>query len=507
MIRKTGTLGVLAALVVALLSTAALASKKDNTVRFAHDTAPENLDAYFNDVRSGVIVAHHVWSNLIFRDPKTNEYKGELAKSWKWVDDKTLELELREGVKFHNGAPFVADDVVYTLNFVSKPENKAKTQQNVNWIESVEKLGDHKVRIHTRAPFPAAIEYLAGPVVIYPHEYYEKVGPAGMSDKPIGSGPYKVVEHIPGKLVRMERNPDYFKDSPLGQPAIDKLEYRFIPDRNTQLAELMGGGLDWIWYVTPDQAQQLKAMPNVNVVSGETMRIAFLRMAASPKGPVDALKDVRVRRAINHAIDRDAIVKNLVGEGSRVLYTNCFPPQFGCTDEGAMRYPYDPQKAKQLLAEAGFPNGIDLDLIAYRDRSQTEAVIGYLRAVGVRANLRFMDYAAQRDLMRQDKAGISHDTWGSFSVNDVSASVSHYFKGGADDVARDPQLKEWLTVADGSTDPEVRKENYKKALDRIAEQAYTVPLFSLPAIYVFDKQLDFTPFPDEIPRFFMAKWK
>jgi peptide/nickel transport system substrate-binding protein len=507
MITKRRALGLLCALAVGLLSSTSFAGKKDNSVRFAHDTAPENLDAYFNDVRSGVIVAHHVWSNLIFRDPKTNEYRGELAKSWKWVDDKTLELELREGVKFHNGAPFVADDVVYTLNFVAKPENKAKTQQNVNWIESVEKLDDHKVRIHTRAPFPAAIEYLAGPIVIYPHEYYAKVGPQGMSDKPVGSGPYKVVEHIPGKLVRMERNHDYFKDSPLGQPSIEKLEFRFIPDRNTQLAELMSGGLDWIWYITPDQAKQLQAMPNVNVVSGETMRIAFLRMAASPKGPVDAIKDVRVRRAISHAIDRDAMVKNLVGEGARVLYTNCFPSQFGCTDEGAPRYAYDPQKAKQLLGEAGFPNGFDLDLIAYRDRPQTEAIIGYLRAVGVRANLRFMDYAAQRDLMRQDKAALSHDTWGSFSVNDVSASVSHYFKEGADDVARDPQLKEWLSVADGTTDPAVRKENYKKALDRIAEQAYSVPLFSLPVNYVFDKQLDFTPFPDELPRFFMAKWK
>src|ERR671932_542444 len=151
-----------------------------------------------------------------------------------------------------------------------------------------------------------------------------------MSDKPVGSGPYKVVEHVPGKLVRMERNPDYFKESPLGQPSIEKLEYRFIPDRNTQLAELMGGGLDWIWYVTPDQAKQLEAVPNVNVVSGETMRIAFMRMAAGDKGPSAAIKDVRVRRAINHAIDRDAMVKQLVGEGARVLYTNCFPSQFGC---------------------------------------------------------------------------------------------------------------------------------------------------------------------------------
>jgi peptide/nickel transport system substrate-binding protein len=232
----------------------AIAQKASNTIRFAYDQVPENIDPFFNNVRIGVIIGQHVWDTLIYRDPTSGEYKGQLATAWKWVDDKTLEFDLREGVKFHNGQSFTADDVVYTLNFVSKPENKVVTQNNVDWIESAEKLGPFKVRIKLKRTFPAAIEYLAGPVVIHPSEYYAKVGPAGMNTAAVGSGPYRVTEHSVGKYLRMERNKDYFRDSPKPQPKVEKIEIRFIPDRQTQMAEMLAGGLDLIMNVPPDQA-------------------------------------------------------------------------------------------------------------------------------------------------------------------------------------------------------------------------------------------------------------
>src|SRR5439155_23684898 len=118
-----------------------------------------------------------------------------------------------QGVKFHNGADFDADDVVYTFNFVSNRDNKAIQDQQVSWMARVEKLGKYKVRIHSHEPTPAAIEYLASITVIHPHEYYAKVGPQGMNARPVGTGPYRVVEHALGKFIRMARNTDYFKAS------------------------------------------------------------------------------------------------------------------------------------------------------------------------------------------------------------------------------------------------------------------------------------------------------
>ena len=129
------------------MSGIAHADKKSDTLKMAYDQAPESVDPYYNNVRIGVIITANVWDTLLFRDPMTNEYKGQLAKSWKQVDDKTLEFELRQGVKFHNGEEFDADSVAYTLTFVADPKNKAVTQQNVNWIERVEKLDKYKVRI------------------------------------------------------------------------------------------------------------------------------------------------------------------------------------------------------------------------------------------------------------------------------------------------------------------------------------------------------------------------
>jgi peptide/nickel transport system substrate-binding protein len=495
------------ALAAALSLGPAIAQKAQNALRFGYDQVPENIDPFFNNVRIGVIVGQHVWDTLIYRDPVTNEYKGQLATEWKWTDDKTLDFTLRQGIKFHNGEEFDADDVVYTLNFVAKPENKVVTQTNVNWIESAEKLDKYKVRVKLKKTFPAAIEYLAGPVVIHPNEYYAKAGPQGMNTAPVGSGPYKVVEHVVGKSVRLVRNADYFKDSPKPQPKIERIDIRFIPDRQTQMAEMLAGGLDFIMNVPPDQAEQIKVVPHLAVTSGETMRIVFLNLNTLPDTPQPALRDIRVRQAIQHAIDRPTMVKQLVGEGARVLHAMCYPSQFGCSDEKAKRFDYNPARAKQLMAEAGFPNGFEIDLYAYRERPQSEAMINYLRAIGIKANLRFMQYAAMREQVRANKAAMAHQTWGSFSVNDTSASTPVYFGGGPDDINRDPEVIALLNKGDNSVDPAVRKAAYADALGLIAERAMGVPLYALVTFYVNAKGLDYKTYADELPRFWEMSWK
>jgi peptide/nickel transport system substrate-binding protein len=505
---KKFVFGLAAAVTLAAFNlSGAMAGKADNSIRFAYDQAPESVDPYFNNVRIGVIIGQHVWDTLIYRNPETGEYKGELARAWKQVDDRTIEFDLRQGVKFHNGEEFDADDVVYTLNYVADPKHGVTTQQNVAWIEKAEKLDKYKVRLTTREVFPAAIEYLSGPVVIHPNEYYEKVGPEGMNAKPVGTGPFRVAQYDVGKSITLEKNPDYFADSPKKQGPIEKIVIRFIPDRQTQMAEVLSDGVDFIMYVPKDQAEQLEAVPNLQVVSGETMRIAFMQMNSQENTPSKALKDERVRKAIIYAIDRETMVKEIVGAGSRVLTTICFPKQFGCTDEGAPVYEYNPDKAKALLAEAGYANGLDLDLVAYRERNQTEAIIGYLKAVGINANLQFLQYAAMRDLIRSNKAMLTHQTWGSFSVNDVSAATPVYFGYEKDDISRDPKVRDLLKKGDTTILPEGRKAAYHDALKLIAEHAYAVPLYSLPVYYVATADLNFKAYPDEMPRFWEMTWK
>ncbi|MDA7430906.1 ABC transporter substrate-binding protein [Primorskyibacter aestuariivivens] len=481
----------------------ALAGKSDDTLTVAFAKQLENLDAYSATAREMIVIARHVWDGLLYRDPATGEYLGNLAESFEWVDATTIDFVLREGVTFHNGEAFDADDAVYTLNWVSKPENGVSNQGNVNWIASAEKTGPYSLRLHLKEPFPAALEYLSGPVVMYPNEYHAEVGTAGMGSNPVGTGPYKVTSVEAGKRYVFEKNDGYFA-GPKGTAEIGKIVWRTIPERNTQFAELLSGGVDWVWQVPPDQAEKLGK--KFSVSNESTMRIGYVSFDSAGRTGETPMSDIRVRKAIAHAINREAIVNALLKGASKVVHSACFPSQFGCFQDVA-KYDYDPARAKELLAEAGYPDGFTVPFFAYRDRGYAEAIIGDLAAVGISVDFGYLKYAALRDKVQGGEVPFQFMTWGSNSVNDVSAITSHFFSHGKDDYALDADVKTWLTTADTSIDPAVRKENYAKALSKIADEVYWLPLFSYNVNYVYSDELEFTPYPDEVPRFFQARWK
>lgn len=498
------------ALCAAIMTCATLAhaSKSDDTLVYASDAEIDNITPYYSSLRESVIVARNVWDTLVYRDPQTGEYKPQLATAWKWESPTQLDVDLRQGVKFHNGDPLTADDVVFTFNYVVAAESRVITRQQVDWVKNVEKIGPYKVRINLKTAFPAALEYLSGPMPILPGAYFQKVGLQGFAKAPVGTGPYKITAVVPGQSVTMIKNSDYFKDSPQGQPHIGTLKFMTIVDQETRVAQLMTGGVDWIWRVPSDQAESLKQMPNVTVTSGETMRVGQLTMdsrgTSDPKTP---FKDVKVRQAVNYALNRQSLSHNLVGGGSHPVYAACFRTQVGCNTAGVVEYAYDAAKAKQLLSEAGYPNGFETTLYAYRDRDYAEAIIGELRKVGIRANLHFLKATAMQTDYRDGKMPLTFQAWASLSVNDASAFPSVYFKGSSDDQTKDPEVQQWLATADSSLDPAQRNEFYGKALARISEQAYWAPLFSYSLNYAYTSDLVFQDYPDELPRFYAAKWK
>ena len=170
-------------------------------------------------------------------------------------------------------------------------------------------------------------------------------------------------------------------------------------------------------------------------------------------------------------------------------------------------YPYDPAKAKALLKEAGFPDGFEFDLFAYRDREYTEAVIGDLAKVGIRPKLSYLQYTAFLEAVRKGRAPVAHGTWGSNSIPDVSAMTAHFFLHGPDDITKDAEVKKLIDAADSQLDPEQRRLAWQKVLERIADECFWVPLFTYAKYYAFSKDLAFVPTSDEIPQFYAAKWK
>ena len=491
---------------VCLFSSSALADKAKDVLNIAFPKELEHIDPYYNTAREGNLIGMAVWDGLLYRDPKTGQYVGNLATDWTWVDATTLELNLRQGVKFHNGEPFDADDVVFTLNYVVDPSNGNKSQSSTGWIKSAEKVGPFKVRIHTKRPFPAALEYLAGPIVIEPNEYYTKVGQQGVATKPIGTGPYMVESVEPGKHYVLKRNPDYFAAAK-PKASIGTIDIRTVPDLNTQMAELFNGDLDLVWGVASDQADKMAQMGKFQVVNAPTMRVGYISLdAAGRSGAKNPMTNLKVRQAVNYAINRPGIVEALLKGSSTVINSACSPVQFGC-EQNVTTYPYDPEKAKALLAEAGYPDGFEMEFYAYRDRPLAEAMIGMLAEVGITAKLNFMQYSALREKRIKEGAPMAFMTWGSNSVSDVSAVTSAFFRMGGEDDARDPEVAALLEKGDSLTDPAERKVAYSNALKAIADKAYWVPLWAYAANYVMASDVDFAPTPDELIRFFDIRWK
>src|SRR5471032_3240986 len=488
----------------------AFAQKSADTLRIQFVDAVPNLDMYFNSQRTGLILAHQAWDMLVHRDPATFDIKPSLATEWKFVDASTLDLTIRQGVKFHDGSTLSPDDVVYTLNMAADPASKVATPSNYSWIDKAEKTGDWTVRIKMKRPNPAALEYLAMVTPIHPKAYREKVGPEGFSAKPVGAGPYKIIKNVQGQEVVMERFEDYWAGSPKGKPAIKTLQVRFVPDLATEVTNLLAKQADWIWNINPDQMVQINKMPHLQAVQQESMRIGYLSIdAAGRSGKDNPLTKLKVRQAIWHAVNRKEFADKLIQGGSRVPPAPCFPSQFGCDADAAVKYDYDPAKARALLAEAGFPNGFETELVtSTQPVSWPSALQNYLANVGIKARLTVIQAATVIQRAERGETPLFFSNWGSYSINDVSAILPVMFGAGAlNNYSKNPELERLVAEGSATSDKAVLAKAYSTAIRIATEQAYWLPIHTYVNTYAFNKQLDFKTYPDELPRFYLAKWK
>jgi peptide/nickel transport system substrate-binding protein len=195
----------LATALAAGLAMPAQAQKSADTLRVYWRDQINDIDPYYNSLRTGLIVAHHAWDTLIYRDPDGFAMKPLLATSWKWVDDTTLEFALRRGVTFHNGDPFTAADVAYTVGILTDPKSQLSVPSNYAWLAGAEVVDDHTVRLKLKQAFPAALEYVAFVMPIYPKAYRERVGREGYKKEPVGAGPYRI-NRVDGVSRRRRRD-------------------------------------------------------------------------------------------------------------------------------------------------------------------------------------------------------------------------------------------------------------------------------------------------------------
>ena len=500
--------GALAAACVTLATAApALAQKSADTLRITWRDAIPDVDPYHNSQRTGMVVAFQAFDCLVYRDPTTLEIKPALATSWKQVDPTTIDFTLREGVTFQNGDPFTADDVVYTINTIIHDKQVAIPSYYLS-IAGAEKIDDFHVRLKLNSVSPAIMEYLAMVTPIWPKAYREKIGVDAYARAPIGTGPYKITKVDGTTEIDMERYDGYYAGSPKGRPAIRYIKIHEVPDATTEMTEILGGRADWIWGYNADQFANFSRMPTLEAQRYSIMRVYFMTIdGAGRSGADNPLTKTKVRQAILSAIDRGTMARQLIQGESQVIDTPCYPTQFGCDVSAAVKYPYDPAKARQLLTEAGYPDGFDTQLVSYGPAQLGATVQNYLKAVGINLHVQQLQIGAAIQLAESGKAPMYMGSWGSNSINDASAFMPYFLGGGLDDYARDADVQKLLEQAGASADPALRRKAYSEAIHLATERADFVPLFSDVRYVAFSKQLNFQGYPDDLPRFYLSSWK
>ncbi len=330
--------------------------KGGSTIVVAMNTnAFVTLDPAMHRNRDTETVIRNLFDGLVTRT-RGSEVVPEIAEKWEQPDPTTYIFTLRRGITFHNGDPLTADDVVFTfqriLNEGAIAGQSSPRKGLLGPLEKVEKLSEFQVKFTLATPFPPFLQALVH-FQIVPKKYIEKVGDKAFAEKPIGAGPFRFVRGKLDSEVVMERYDGYYGGSPdlppVGPAKVKRVVFRAMPEPSTRVAALLAGEVHIIQAVPADLVDRLKGNPNIQVKTVEGTRSYQIEL--NTKNP--PFDDARLRRALNMAIDWDTILKTIYrGYGKRLA--TCFLPSGFGFDPQLKPYPYDPDKAKALLQEAGY---------------------------------------------------------------------------------------------------------------------------------------------------------
>jgi peptide/nickel transport system substrate-binding protein len=520
---------VLAALAVGLPGGAppeAAAAGKDFVIGYLGDAT--SLNPVVATDGQSYIAEWPIYDSLVELDDKLG-VKPLLAESWEVSrDGLTYTFKLKKGVKWHDGKPFTARDVAFTFYSVLDPkvttphrgyfdalvgfpeltnkENPKKPEELAQ--KPIEVLDDHTVRFRLRYPYGAFLAVLVNPRAGIVPEHILKgqdLNTAEFNRKPIGTGPFKFVEWKRGERIVLEANPDYHG----GRPALDRLIYRVIPDNVVLLQELRAGGVDFIERPPLTEVGKLKQTAGLKVLTADNTSYTYLGFRQD-LAPFD---DIRVRRALYHAIDVPAIVREVL-QGYGAIANGQFPPGSWAYDPSVKPYAYDPNRAKALLAEAGWkpgPDGIlvkDGKRLAFSLRHDqadqtvkdtTIIIQEFLKKVGVEATVEPLDWPTfVKKLFASEFEGIVVG-WTNFHDPDPFAwSIWHSSQWKARNFAhyKSPRADAALEAARQARDQGERKKHYAEFSKILMEDAPYVFLYFPQQVYVTRQSYDgFVPIP------------
>jgi peptide/nickel transport system substrate-binding protein len=471
-----------ASLIFLLASSVAPASLWAQSVTIAIGSEPSTLDPQLRDDGGERQVNDNIYETLMARTPTGELVPGLAAEAPTQVDATTWQFKLRSGVKFHNGEPFNADAVVASLTRVIDPANNSEQMAYFGTIKGAEKVDDLTVKVITTGPDPILPSRLYWMKMIAPG--YARSG--DLAGAPVGTGPYKFDSWNRGTELKLVANADYWG----GAPQIDEVTYRFVSEPGTRLSGLMAGEFDVITNLLPEFAD---SVPKFAAVPGLETSVFVLG------ADNEVTKDPKVRQALNLAIDRKAMIESLFAGYAQIAKgTHVNPAAFGF-NEKLESYPYDIEKARALIKEAG-AEGKPLVVIGesgrwLKDREQIEAVAAYWAQTGLNVTTDIQEFSKYLDSLmgsgpRPDAIFIANSN----ELLDADREMSFiYHKDGAAASNSDAEMAAKIDAARVETDITKRKALYDEIQQKGHDLNYTVPLFNLQDIYGMSERMTWQP--------------
>ncbi|MEC0227441.1 glutathione ABC transporter substrate-binding protein [Paenibacillus alba] len=451
------------------------ASQAGGTLTIARKADANNLDPQFiTNIPSANYIFGKVYEGLLMTD-KNMEYKPALATEWKQVDDLTWEFKLRQGVTFHDGTPFTAEAVKKTMERALDPKVNSPRASNFSMVKEVKVVDDFTVQFILSYPYAPLLSILASMEgsILSPKAIAEQADK--LSKNPIGTGPFKFQSWTPGQEMILVKNDSYWGEI----PKVDKVVYKVVPEDTTRVAMVESGEVQISDQLPVTELDRVKNSTSMTLARTEGLGVEYIGFNVKKK-PFD---DVRVRQAFSYAIEKDSIIKGVYnGVGSKAI--SALSPKMIGFNPKLGEYDYNINKAKELLAEAGFPNGFKTSIVT-DDRKErinlAEVIQSQLKGIGIDLEIKVMEYGAYLDVTGKGEHSMFIGGWGNatgdadYNQYNVFHSSSHGSKGNLA-FYTNPEVDKLIEEGRREKDVEKRKAIYAKAQEIEMKDSPLIPI-------------------------------
>ena len=446
-----------------------------DTLTVAINSEPGTLNPYDHDITNAFLTTSLTYETLIVKDAN-GDYQPKLAKEWQWIDDTTVQFKLRDDVTFHDGSKFNAEDVKFCLGLMAESSFTKNFFGHVD-LENTTVDDEYTITIkldEAYAPFEAALASWRGAMIS--KEAYESQGADAFGRAPVGTGPMKFKEWVTGDHISFTANENYWGDA----LNYDNLNVRIIVESSSRTMELETGGVDIAMDIPISDRERVNDNPELNLIGGEGLRFEFLLLNIED----DINKDIRVREAMAHAINYQALVDTVWRGHAKVADSFLAPAVLGYKSVGP--YTYDVELSKQLLAEAGYPDGFEFDFITWENdyNPQVAQVLQSMWAeVGIKMNIQVVDLPSFLTSFNAGELQVTH-TGATAAINDPDAALLIWPLWRTIPLRHnDQKIQDFLDKGATTYDKAERTAVYEEMMQYCFDQCYVIPLAYLEFAY------------------------